>query len=347
MAITRHPGDFNQVIEWTDSILEIPNTTSFIKSRNLFTPTYTNQEAILFDRIEKDFALLPSTDRRGGDPSYGKGSSVKTYSLPLAYFHHKDYITKQDYQGKRRAGTADQEMTEADVYMEKMEDARMAIDQTHEYMMLQAVKGACKTPDGQTIANLFTEFSLSQTTVYFDLGNANANIKAKLANLKDTVVKNLKNGGIIRAPLEVIVDRTFFDAFVMHPKVVDKYMNSTSNVQYQRDLSTYYTWGISDMFEMDGVRFLVYEYEFTLPNGTTEKAIASNEGHVIPQASARGLYRAYYGPSQRMDSTGGAEMFAWEFRDPKGRAHELEFETAPLFICTKPAVQVKVSGAAS
>lgn len=344
---TRHPNDFNHVTEWTDSIIEIPNTTSFIKSKGLFNANFTDQEAILFDRIESDYTLLPSTNRRGGQPTYGKGRSVKTFSLPLSYFHHMDNITKQDYKGKRKAGTTDQEKTEADVLFEKLEDARRVIDQTHEYMQLQAIKGSCKTPDGVVLADMFSEFSLSQTTIYFDLGNSSANIKAKLAALKDAVVKNLKTGGVVRAPLEVIVDRTFFNAFVMHANVVDKYMNSTSNIQYQKDLSTYYTWGISDMFEMDGVRFLVYEYTFNLPDGTTEVAIASNSGHVIPQTGGKSIYQAYYGPSQRMDSNGGSEMFAWEFMDPKGRYRELEFETAPLFICTKPATLVKVSGAAS
>ena len=127
-----------------------------------------------------------------------------------------------------------------------------------------------------------------------------------------------------------------------HPGVIRTYLNSTSNEKYQRDLSSYMTWGISDMFEHRGVRFLVYSHVFTLPDGTTELSVADDEGHVVPDVIGDSIFRAYYGPSQRLDKDGGAEMFAWEYRDPKETFHEMTFESAPLFICTKPRALVKV-----
>lgn len=343
MTVTRNPNDFNHTIEWTDEINEIPNQSSFIKSRGLFSVSYTNQEAILFDKIESEVTLLPTTNRREGKPSYGKDRKVKTYSLPLAYFSHADNVTKQDFLSKRKAGTADQNDTLSNVITEKLVDMRRKVDQTHEYMQLQAIKGITKTPDGIELANMFDEFGISQTTVDFVLGTDTTNIDEKLATLKDTVVKSLKTGGVIQAPLEVLVGRTFFNKFVNHPKVIQAYLSSVSNQRYQQDLSQYLTWGISDMFEHRGVRFLVYSHTFNLPDGTTEIAVAENDGHTLPNVVGDSIFKAWYGPSQRLDVEGGADMFAWEYRDPRQKYHEMEVETAPLFIATKPAALVKVT----
>lgn len=342
MPVTRSHADMNHTQEWTNSINELPNQSSFIKSMGLFEANYTNQEAILFDKIESEVSLLPASDRRGGNTSYGKDDTVKTFSLPLAYFHHMDYVTKQDFLSKRRAGSADEAETLANVIAGKLRNGRRKIDQTHEYMMLNAIKGICKTPDGTVLADMFTEFGVSQPTVDFLLGTATTDVDAKIAEVKDTVAKNLKTGGLISGPLDIIVDRSFFNKLKSHPNVQQAYLNSTTNTRYQSDLSNYMTWGISDVFEYQGVRFMVYSHTFVLPDGSTEAAVAANEGHVIPNTMGDSIWRAYYGPSQRLDVEGGSEMFAFEYRDSRQRSHELEFETAPLFIATKPAALVKV-----
>ena len=45
---------------------------------------------------------------------------------------------------------------------QKLADMRAQVDQSIEYMKLQAVKGIMKTPDGSVIADMFTEFSVTQ-----------------------------------------------------------------------------------------------------------------------------------------------------------------------------------------
>lgn len=343
MPVTRSFEDANHVTGWTRNILEIPNQSSFIKDMGLFDATYTNQEAIAFDKVEHEITLLADVNRRGGPATYGKDQEVSTYTLPLGYFRHMDAITKQDYMGKRRAGSSDQEEIFANVLADKLKSMRAAVDQTHEYMYIQAIKGNTVTPSGTPLANMFSLFGISQTTVDFELGTDETNVHAKIAKVKDTVIKNLKTGGLIRGPLKILVDRSFFDKLINHPQLRADYLNSTSNVRYQEDLSKYYTWGISDVFETQGVVFMVYGAEFNLPDGGTEKAIETDTGHVVPEVMGDSIFRSVFGPSQRIDVEGGEEMFAWQFRDPRQFYHELMVETAPLMYCTKPAALVKVT----
>lgn len=344
MSVTRHQTDFNSTVEWTESILEIPNTSSFIKEMGLFKVQYTNQSSVVFDKITTETRLLAQVDRRGGNPTRGTDRKVETFSLPLAYFHDIEPIVKADFENKRMPGTADQEDTLANVISEKLADQRIKVDQTHEYMMLQAIKGITTTPDGAVLANMFTEFGVTQVSIDFALGTSTTNVKAKCAEVKDTLQKNLKTGARFSGNIPVIVDRLFFDKLVNHASVKEAYLNSQSNVAYQAARTTYLTWGITDAFVFHGLEFMVFAHTFVLPDGTTDEAVADNTGHVIPKLGGnQSIFRAIYGPSNKLNSTGGQEMFAWEFRDPRQTFHEIEAETFCLFFAEKPLTLIELT----
>jgi hypothetical protein len=310
----------------------------------LFSVGYTNQSSVMFDKNTVTTTLLSEVDRRGGSPTKGTDRLVETFALPLAYFHEQDYITKADYENKRRAGTADQEDTLANVITEKLEDQRMKVDQTHEFMMLQALKGITVTPTGKVIANMFTEFGVTQPEVDFELGTDTTDVKAKCASVKDILAKNLKTGGRLSGIIPVFVDRSFFDKFVDHPSVKEAYLNSQSNVAYQAARTAYYTWGITDAFVFHGLEFLVYAHTFPLPAGSTAAAasIETDTGHVVPKLQGRSIFKAIYGSSRKLSVDGGQEMFAWEFRDERDFYHEIDVETHCLFYCERPLTLIKV-----
>src|SRR5690606_15691754 len=243
----------------------------------------------LFDKIEVDTVPLSEVDRRVGQATKGTDREVSTGALQVAYFKEQAQITKADFENKRRGGTADQEDTLANVITEKLEDQRMKVDQTHEFMMLNALKGITVTPTGKVIADMFDEFGVTQPSVDFDLGTSTTNVKAKCAQVKDTLQKNLKTGGRLAGVIPVLVDRSFFDKLVNHPDVKEAYLNSQSNVAYQASRTTYYTWGITDAFIFHGLEFMVYAHTFPLPSGSTASSasIAEDTGHVIPRLSGR------------------------------------------------------------
>lgn len=339
--MSRNPNDYNSTISLQPLVEKIDKVSGFVKSRNLFDISYTDNTSIMFDKIENSVTLLPSANRRGGDVSYGKDDVVSTFALPIGYFPWSDKITKQDYQDKRKAGTDSEADNEANVTAGKLKNGKLAMDQTHEYMMLETVKGNCVTPDGVSLANMFSLFGETQIEIDFLLGTAATNVDGKVAELKRTIAKNNTTGASINGLIDVIVGEEFFDKLISHSSVQQAYLNSTSNVRYQETLSTYQEWGVSDMFEYRGVRFITYSHTFKLPDGSTKEAVEAADGHALPNID--GLFRGVYGPSQNMDINGGAEMFAQEYRDPKGRYKEIMMETSPLFYCVNPLVLVKVT----
>ena len=342
MPITRDVSNISRIVDWTDEINEIPNQYGWVKNQGIFSVRPTTQTAIIFDKNEAETTLLPQVPRGTREATVGKDRKVETFSLPLAYFKHHDYITPEDIQSQRMPGTPDSPETLANVRITKLEDMRRAVDQTHEYMMIQALKGVSSTPDGAVLADMFTEFGVAQPTVDFDLGTAATNIDAKIAEVKRGVQANLRSGGTIQG-IDIMCGETFFDKLIDHPKVREAYLNAASNTQYQRDISEYMPWGVSDVFVYRGVRFFTYPVTFLLPGGGTAQAVADSEAHVIPRV--RDLFRGYVGPNNKLSGANqaGREMFAYEFTDPKDEFHEMQVETAPLFFCTKPAVLYKLT----
>lgn len=342
MAITRDVSNINRIIDWTQEINEIPNQFGWVKNQGIFNVRPTTQTAIIFDKNEAETTLLPQVPRGSRETTVGSPRNVETFSLPLAYFKHTDYITPADIQGHRMAGTPDQPETLANVRAEKLEDMRRAVDQTHEYMMIQALKGVSTTPDGVVLADMFTEFGVTQPTVDFDLGSNTTSVDGKIAEVKRGITANLRSGGTIQG-IDVLCGEEFFDKLIDHPKVREAYLNSTSNAQYQRDITEYLPWGVSDVFVYRGVRFFTYPATFLLPDGTTEQAVASDEAHVIPRV--RGLFRGYVGPNNKLSGANnyGAEMFAFEYTDPMDEYHVMQVETAPLFFATKPSVLYRLT----
>lgn len=344
MPITRNPDNFNGLVEWTEEINEVDNQYGYLNQKGLFDVRPTSQTSILFDRNVNNITLLPDADRQSRQGSVGKDRDVDTFALPLAYFDHSDFITPEDIQGQRRPGDAEGAEALDRVRGEKLQDLRLAVDQTFEYMKLQAIKGKTVTPGGRVLADMPTLFSLPGNDVHeidFLLGTAGTNVDQKIAQLKRYIGANLKGAGPLQG-IQVLVDESFFDKLINHAKLKEIYLNSQSNVQYQKDISDYMPWGIMDSFSVRGVQFLSYDATFNMPDGTTEKGIATDEGHAIPMA--RGLFRGYAGPSNKLEGANrpGQPMFAFEYSDPRGESHEMQVQAAPLMFSTRPASLVRV-----
>lgn len=344
MATTRAFGTNGfSLVDWTDEINLLDNQAGLIGSMNLFRTQGISQTAVVFDKSMNDITLLPQVSRRGRDSTKGNDRQVETFSLPLAYFKHSDYITPEDIQGWRAPGTPDGEESLARVRVQKLSDMRAQVEQTLEYMKLQAIKGISTTPDGVVLANMFTEFGIAQTVIDFDLGDASTDVNAKISQLKRVLQTNLKTGGVIGG-IRVVVDSSFFDKLVSHPMIRQAYLYYASQRDINREsTNSFMTWGSVDQFTYKGVTFMTYDHVFKLPNDTTVAAVAADTGHVIPVVND--LFRGYFGPSNKLGGANnvGREMFAYEFTDPKDEYHEMQVETSPLFFATQPQSLVKLT----
>lgn len=344
MSVIRSYFDNFKTTELTDAINEMENQYGYINSKGLFNTRSTSQTAIVFDVNKHDITLLPQTNRGGKAATQGKERSVSTFALQLAYFKHADRLTNEDIQGWRQPGSEMPE-TIARATAEKLADMRMVADQTTEYMKLQALKGSFKTPDGKVVADMFTEFGVTQKVIDFALGTPGTNVTSKIQELKRYIASNVKTGGAISG-IEILVDPNFYDKLISHADIKEayKYYINSGNQVLRDDLSQYMNWGVMDYFEHRGVRFISYDASFNLPSGTTEVGIDANVGHAYA-LGVRDLFRGYAGPSNKFSEAGqpGQEMYVRNYLDERDEYVDFELEMAPLYFCTKPASLVKLT----
>lgn len=329
--------------EFVEGITQMPLQYGFINSLNLFNVKSTSQTAIVFDRDYSNITLLPQVNRGAKAATQGKERNADTFALSLAYFKHEDRLTGDDVHSHRMVGRTDEE-TIAHATAEKLEDMRRTWDQTQEYMKLQTLKGAFKTPDGATVADMYAQFGISQDTSDFLLGTSTTNIDQIIRQLKTKISKNVMNGGAISG-VRVLVDPLFFDKLISHPNMKNAYqyyVNSGKQL-LRDDLTNYMKWGVMDSFAHRGIEFVSYDATFNLPNGTTEDAFAASSGVAFAEG-VNDLFRGYTGPSAKMSAANqpGQEIFMRTYVDPKDEYVEFEMEAAPLYFCTRPASVIKV-----
>jgi hypothetical protein len=230
---------------------------------------------------------------------------------------------------------------------------------TTEYIRVQALKGIIKDGDGVTLSNLFTDFGVTQKTVYFDFANATvAQIRAADEAVRAHIEDNLLGETV--EMVEVLVDSTFFG------NLVDKLsaLWEGQDKREYRELPRFQQAGITGrMFNPFG-NVLYIEYRASVPvKGGTEKFIATNTGHAYPVGTAH-TFATFAAPADTltelndlptildMDFDDGAGRLALPIfmsAEPMkhGKGIELWSESNILPLCKQPKVLVKCSGGAA
>lgn len=348
MAVTRQLANGNRLIDWTDEIKNVGSQFGFISNSGLFNLKGTSQDAIQFEKSDYQITLLQERSRRQRDTQKLSPRESDVYSLALPYFKVSDYITREDIQGYVQRGTDMTPETAANIRMDKIEVMRQSYDMTKEYMQLSAVKGLSITPSGRVVANMFDMFGLTQETITWTLSNPDFDVIKACRELKTKLVKSLRTGGTIRA-VEVMVGTAFFDALIAHPQVVNVHlqMAKPDRAYYLDGGATYEQFGVSNVFEFQGIRFMTYDATFNVTQAdgsvVVQDAIGAGEGHTLIRG-VNDLFRGYYGNSNKFSGANqvGSELYLYEWDMPKDEGIEMEMEFSHLYFPTQPQTLKKL-----
>ena len=343
MTTTRNPDNIYGLVDWTKEINEVPNQYGFINNSGLFQTSPVAATSVVFDKIESSRTLLSQASRSARNATQGKDRDVTTFSLPLAYYKHENAITSGDIQNQRMAGTANEAETVGNAIALKMQDLRLDVDQTLEYMQFKALTGVATDADGIDLADMYTLFGITQETENFNFGTDEVN--THIADMKRTIGANLKGAGQM-VGVDVYCSDTFFDTLVTDDAVEEKYLSTDRKETFALDTATYENWGVYDVFVHKGVRFLNYNPTFVNSSGVDVQVITDGEGYAVPRmAGGQSIFRGHYGPSNKLSQTNrpGSKMYSWTYRDEKDEYIDAQVETAPLFFTSKPAAIMKVS----
>lgn len=324
----------------TEVINVVPNALNKIGGMGLFPikPVATTYVRLAYKNGE--ITILPTAER--GAPSTKNGRrGVKFISFDIPHIPHGDAVLALDIQNRVRLGEPGAFERAQDLVAERLEEMTSKHYRTLEHMRVGAIKGVILDADGSEIYDLFDEFGITQKVVDFDLGNASADVSAKIVEVLRHIEDNLN--GETMSGVRALCSREFFDAFIGHAKVKEAYDKYASAQEPLRN-------DVRKGFNHKGVIWEEYHDTFSYlqedGSATTRRAVAAGDCHFVPLGTS--ATQTYVAPPDFLDNANvapaaGQLMYAKQERMKFDKGIELHTESNPLPIVKRPALLVKAT----
>lgn len=329
-----------------DRLTEAINVAAYRTGRpaqlGLFRDTPIPTTFVRLGITNDEIAIIPARER-GGESNLNMRGDQQSLNLNIPHFPLDDSIGPSDIQNLMAWGEAYVFNTLAGVVAQKQENIRAKHEQTWHHLDWGALKGLIVDGEGKQIANLYTEFGISQPTANFALGTAGTNVPALLRTVKSNTARELR--GAPNAGIRIFAGSAFFDAFVSHQSVTEalKMYAAAGQPNPQRD-------DVVDEFRIAGttIERVTEEFAFRKPDGTFQMlpAIAANEALAVPMGT--NYFRRYIAPPDSIDLANRAprpdsKIFVSTYDLPHGKGREMHTESNVLPICVRPQIITKLT----
>lgn len=325
-------GDAFQMASLTDTINHLDYKPDFLDSLGLFTEEGIPTRQVIIEEDSMTLKLVPTAPYGGVGTSRGTDKR-KARNFIVPHLPTSDAITAEEIQGVRGYANGGRPsvalMAVEQLRERKLMRMRSDLETTMEYHRLGAIKGQVLDADGvSVIYNLFTEFGVSQQTFNMVLDTTTTSVMNKIRQAIRLSLTAL--GGDVVTGWVALCGDSFFDKFIGHSKVEDKYLNQPAASTLSAQHRAY------GAFDFGGVTW--YNYRGTV--GGVD-FIDSTKAHLIPTGT-RSLFVAKYGPSDYIDrvnqipSPDGLPVEVRSEMKLMGKGVDMEAQSNPLFLCTKP-----------
>lgn len=291
---------------------------------------------------EDEITLIPSRER-GGEHNKAMRNGEGELLLGVPHFPLDDAITPMDLQNLLAFGEAQVFRTLAGVYNDKLASLRSKHDMTLSHLEWGALRGNVIDGEGKVLANLFTEFGVTQTVENFAFGTATTDVAARARAVKAAIRTALR--GTPAGGVRILAGATWFDAFVGHTSVREamQYYPAGGQLNPARD-------DVADVFPFAGVTVerIDEDYPFRQPDGTLaiQDAVPATEAIALPLGTD--YFRRYIAPPDTIQDANRApnpanRIFVSTDTRPHGKGQEIHTESNVLPICTRPQLLVRLT----
>lgn len=323
--------DAFSVVSLTKAIEATPFVPGRVGQLGIFSEEGVSTTSISIEKVGSTVSLVPAASRGSSGRPMGND---KRQMIPFTATHlpQRASILADEVQNLRAFGGETEVETAQRLMNRKLAKMRRDLDTTIEYQRIGAIKGSILDSDGTTeLLNLHTAFGTSVTSHNLVLGTAGTLVRNKVIEARRKMEAAL--GGLTYSGARVLCSASFFDALVGHSKVeaaFDRYMNGEFLREDQR--GGFYFAG-------------VFWEEYRGQVGAT-KFIADGEAWMVPEG-VPDLFVTNYAPADYMDTVNTLGHAYYAKQEPKdfGKGIDVETQSNPIHICTRPAVPVKLLAA--
>ncbi|MFZ9372244.1 MAG: major capsid protein [Limnohabitans sp.] len=328
-------NDAFSVHSLTKAINETPYQPMLIGSMGLFSEEGITTTTLSIEKKGTTLSLVPSAAR--GAPGRPESNDKRTL-IPINTVHlpQRGAVIADEVQNVRAFGSETELETVQNLVNNKLAKMRRNLDVTIEWQRIGAIKGQVLDADGTTVLlDLNTAFGTSAQTKDMVLDNDATKVKQKIVEATRLVETAL--GGVMHGGLMALCGTAFFDTLVGHPavdKAYDRYLESQFLRTTQRGQE-----GTGPGFPFVGVQWM--EYKGAVSGQTF---VGDNDAYLVPMG-VPDLFVTHYAPADYMETvnTVGLPYYAKQEMMRMNRGVELEAQSNPISICTRPNVIIKLS----
>ena len=324
-------NDAFSVVSLTKAIEDTPFVPGRVGQLGIFSEEGVSTTSVSIEKIGSTVSLVPAASRGSSGRPMGND---KRQMIPFTATHlpQRASILADEVQNLRAFGSETEVETAQRLMNRKLAKMRRDLDTTIEYQRIGAIKGSILDSDGTIeLLNLHTAFGTSVTSHNLVLGTAGTMVRNKVIEARRKMEAAL--GGLTYSGARVLCSASFFDALVGHAKVeaaFDRYMNGEFLREDQR--GGFYFAG-------------VFWEEYRGQVGAT-KFIADGEAWMVPEG-VPDLFVTNYAPADYMETVNTLGQAYYAKQEPKdfNKGIDVETQSNPIHICTRPAVPVKLLAA--
>lgn len=330
-------SDAFSVINLTGTINTLPFVPGRLGQMGLFEESGVTTTTVTFEEKAGTLSLVSPSPRGAPGETFARDRrGLRALAVP--HFQIDDAVFADEVQGVRAFGSETALATVEGLVRDRMMGHAVRHDATLEYQRIGAVKGIITYADGST-TDLFSEFGVSQETeVNFDL-SAGSPVPGILRETCDNVIEMISNNLGAQSSyqrIHALCGAAFWKALVKHSEIRDTYDGWSAAAELRRSMlaPTETSWG---SFEFGGIMWERYRGKV----GATD-FVDTDKCHIFP-VGVPGLFRTFFAPADYIETvnTRGLPRYAKMIEMRNGKGYEMETQTNPLSICTRPKVLIK------
>lgn len=318
----------------TLAINDLPHTPGRIGQLGWFNESGISTTTVSIEREGLTLKLVPTASR--GSPGAVSTRDRRTMvAFSTLHMPQSDAVMADEVQNLRAFGSETEVQAVQTVINKRLAKMRLQNDITIEWQRMGAIKGLVLDADASTVLlDLFTTFGVAQETMSFELDVDATKVKQLCTDLHRKIEDKL--GGVPHSSVRVLCSPEYFDSLVTHPAVAKAYdlWQDGAFLREQQRASG----GGGGFWFAD-----TYFEEYRGKVGST-RFIAAGEAYAVPEG-VPDLFETHFAPANYNETvnTNGLPYYAKQERMRMDKGVELEVQSNPLHICTRPEAVIKLT----
>lgn len=309
----------------TAAIQAIPYQPARIGQSGLFEEDGINTLDVFIEQENGVLDLVEVTSR--GAPGKKPSSDERVArSFRVPHLPVPDALMADTIQGVRAFGSESEVETMAGVVAKRLAKMRRNIEYTIEAHRVAAIQGKFYDVTG-AVKSAFTEFAVAEQSVAMVLGTDGTKVRQKCLEVIEKIEDAL--GGLSFTSIWVPCGKTFWEKLIEHPALKETVLNTEMARSLREDPRA--------VIEFGGMTFERYR-------GTSAVKIPDAEARAVPMG-VPDLFITRFAPADYVETvnTVGQRIYAKQEEMRMGKGIELEAQSNPFNICTRPRAAIKLT----